>query len=108
MKKILIFISLLSITFTQELKFEENLNDTGAVINDSLAQVIVGQQTQITAQQQLITSLETKEKNDSIDLFGKQISKLQNRHCIKPLLARVRKLYKNKFPSNQTFQNLNS
>ena len=39
MKKLLI-ISFLSLTFTQELKVEGNLNVTGAVINDSLVQVI--------------------------------------------------------------------
>ena len=64
MKRYLLIISLLSLTFTQELKVEGNLNVTGAVINDSLVQVIdslkatnVVQQEQINSKQTLISSL---------------------------------------------------
>ena len=54
MKKLLI-ISFLSLTFTQELKVEGNLNVTGAVINDSLVQVIDSLKTHITTLQSLNT-----------------------------------------------------
>ena len=40
MNKILLILAILSITFSQELKVEGDLNVTGAVINDSLVQVI--------------------------------------------------------------------
>ena len=42
MKKILSLISL-SLVLSQELKVEGNLNVIGAVINDSLAQIITAQ-----------------------------------------------------------------
>ena len=44
----LLLISLLSLTFTQELKVEGNLNVTGNIQNDSLLQVIQDLQNQIT------------------------------------------------------------
>jgi hypothetical protein len=50
MKRILLIISLLSLTFTQELKVEGNLNVTGHIQNqtiDSLLQVIQDLQNQI-------------------------------------------------------------
>ena len=59
MKKILIFISILSLTFTQELKVEGNLNVTGHIQNqtiDSLLQVIQGLQSQIGLLQNGVTS----------------------------------------------------
>ncbi len=59
MKKILL-ISLLSLSFSQELKVEGNLNVTGAVINDSLAKVIAAQQAEIDALQSLIASLQSQ------------------------------------------------
>ena len=40
MNKFLFILALLSASFSQELKVEGNLNVTGAVINDSLVQVI--------------------------------------------------------------------
>jgi hypothetical protein len=52
MKKIILLICL-SLMFSQELKVEGDLNVTGAVINDNLAQVIA-------AQQQLITQLQAQ------------------------------------------------
>ena len=60
--RILLF---LSVCFTQELKVEGNLNVTGAVINDSLVQVIdslkatnVELETLVTGNQSLISSLQ--------------------------------------------------
>jgi uncharacterized protein (TIGR02145 family) len=69
--KHLILISILSITFTQELKVEGNLNVTGAVINDSLVQVIDSLKTHITTLQSLNTeqqSLNTSLQNLIIQL----------------------------------------
>ena len=40
MNKILLILAIFSVAFSQELKVEGNLNVTGAVINDSLVQVI--------------------------------------------------------------------
>ena len=57
--KHLLLISILSLTFSQELKVEGNLNVTGAVINDSLTYIIDSLQTQITEQQTLINTLQT-------------------------------------------------
>lgn len=51
MKRILLLISLISLTFTQELKVEGDLNVTGSIQNqtiDSLLQVIQDLQSQIT------------------------------------------------------------
>ena len=48
---------LLSLSFSQELKVEGNLNVTGIVINDSLTYLIDSLQTQITVQQTLIEQL---------------------------------------------------
>ena len=66
MKRLIILICF-SLAFSQELKVEGNLNVTGAVINDSLAQVIATQQaeidslqTQITSQQTLIEQLQAQ------------------------------------------------
>lgn len=57
MKKIILLISL-SLVFSQELKVEGNLNVTGAVINDSLVQVIDSLKTTNVNQQDLISSLQ--------------------------------------------------
>ena len=58
--KLLRILVFLSICFTQELKVEGNLNVTGAMINDSLAQVIAVQQAEIVALQDLIAQLQAQ------------------------------------------------
>ena len=59
MKKLLI-ISILSLSFSQELKVEGNLDVIGAVINDSLTQVLAVQQAEIDVLQSLIASLQSQ------------------------------------------------
>ena len=71
--KHLLIISLLSITFSQELKVEGNLNVTGAVINDSLAQVIAVQKTEIDSLQTQINSL----YNDVIYQLEEQLAAMK-------------------------------
>ena len=61
--KILLILAILSITFTQELKVEGNLNVTGAVINDSLQQVITSQRADIDSLQTLVGQLQSSNSN---------------------------------------------
>ena len=62
MKRLILLICF-SLAFSQELKVEGNLNVTGAVINDSLVQVIDSLKTQLTVQQTLMEQLESSNNN---------------------------------------------